>query len=116
MKGLRWTEAELAAYCAKGKTTEPKITEQDFQRWIVNCAIVLGWSHYHTWNSFHSQAGFPDLVLIRPPRIIFAEVKNATGKVTVTQDIWLTQLAKCPGVETYLWRPADMDRIGEILK
>jgi|SRR5215471_14963342 len=113
----RWTEADLRAYIAKGKTPGmAKITHQQLQSWVVNAATMLNWRWYHTWISIHSAYGFPDLVLVRPPRLIFAEIKTEDDDVTEAQDLWLTDLAKCPGTETYLWRPADLDRIGEILK
>ena len=44
------------------------------------------------------------------------------GAVTAFQigdssgSLWLALLAGCPGVETYLWRPADLERIAEVLR
>jgi hypothetical protein len=60
-------------------------------------------------------AGWPDLVLVRPPRIIFAELKSESGKVRPEQTEWLSVLRLLPGAETHLWRPADWDAVVETL-
>jgi hypothetical protein len=45
-----------------------RITEKQFTGQVVQLARMLGWRVYHPWLSVHSAAGFPDLVLCRPPR------------------------------------------------
>ena len=92
-------------------------TEKGFQAAVIALAQRTGWLTYHTWRSIHSPAGFPDLVLCRPPRLIFAELKSATGKVTASQQQWLAVLGQVAGeVEAYLWRPADFDEIVTLLQ
>jgi 5-methylcytosine-specific restriction endonuclease McrA len=91
------------------------ITEAEFQRQVVELARLLGWWTYHTHDSRQSNAGFPDLVLIRSDRIVFAELKSRRGKVRPEQQLVLDLLARVPGVESYLWRPADWDCLLEIL-
>jgi hypothetical protein len=63
-----------------------------------------------------SERGWPDLAMVRPPHLVFAELKSESGRVTVHQERWLALLAGCPGVETYLWRPSDLERISEVLR
>jgi hypothetical protein len=76
----------------------------------------FGWRRYHAWLSKHSPAGFPDACLVRPPRLIFAELKAERGKLSAEQAAWLGALRQVPGIEVYEWRPADMDVIAETLK
>ena len=83
---------------------------------IVEMATLFGWRHYHTWSSVHSPAGFPDLVLVRPPRLIFAELKSQVGRVTPAQKAWLDDLYATPSTEVYLWRPSDLDDIERVLR
>ena len=64
----------------------------------------LGWKHYHTWNSIHSARGFPDCCLVKPPRLVFVELKREAGSVTAAQQEWLDALHGC-NIETYIWRP-----------
>lgn len=92
------------------------IREEQFLQAVRELAELHGWLCYHTWNSIHSPAGFPDLVLVRPPRIIFAELKVQNRKPTPAQQEWLHQLGNCPQVEVYLWTPADWDTITEVLQ
>ena len=89
--------------------------EDKFQAWIRRQANIRNWADYCTWNSKHSPRGWPDLTLIRPPRIIFAEVKNEEGNPTNDQIRTLQLLCLVPWVETYLWYPEDSDDIIRIL-
>lgn len=92
------------------------ISEEDFRPMVLEAARLLGWEYYFTWTSIHSPAGFPDLVLVRPPRVIFAELKPEKGKLDKDQLKWMTVLQRCPKVEYYLWRPRNWDTIVERLK
>lgn len=94
----------------------PALTEAQFQRQVTDLAAMFGWTFYHPQLSKWSERGWPDLALVRPPRLVFAELKREIGKTTVHQDKWLALLGACPGVETYLWRPSDIDRIAEVLR
>ncbi len=96
-------------------TTLPAITEAAFMRQVLDLARIFGWTVYHPQLSKWSERGFPDLTLVRPPRVVFAELKRQTGRTTEHQDRWLALLAGCDGVETYLWRPADFDAIAAVL-
>jgi hypothetical protein len=99
----------------KTKTKMPRITERDFLATVRGLAELLGWVCYHTWQSIHSPAGFPDLVLVKPPRVIFAELKAGNRQPTPAQERWLNLLRECTGVEAYLWRPEDWEQIQAIL-
>lgn len=90
--------------------------ETDFQEQVVSLALLCGWLVYHTYDSRRSRKGFPDLVLVKPPRVIFAELKAADGRTTVEQREWLDALNRCPGVEAYLLRPADLERFRDALR
>jgi hypothetical protein len=102
--------------------------ERDFQ------SVVLGLARFYRWLVYHPPAGgkggrvdreqegagFPDLVLVRAPRIIFAELKTPTGRVRPAQEVWLGELRTWnvdgdPLVEVYLWRPDDLDDIAKVL-
>lgn len=101
-------------------------TERDFQRMVVELARLRGWRAHHTrpaldrrgrWlTPIQGDAGFPDLVLARAGRIVFAELKREGRKPTLLQQGWLEVLATCAGVEVYLWTPADWGEIVRILR
>lgn len=91
-----------------------KITEREFRQQILDLAKLCGWKCYFTWNSIHSPAGFPDLVLVRK-KIIFAEIKSEKGKLSDAQEIWKGYLIGAHG-EYYTWRPSNWNGIVEILK
>jgi len=75
----------------------------------------MGWWSYHTHDSRRSTPGFPDLVLIRPPRVMFIELKRETGRLTTAQKDVQALLADCPDVESHVARPSDWQRVVEWL-
>jgi VRR-NUC domain len=97
-------------------TLDRHMSEPAFQRQVLQLAHLCGWLTYHTLDSRGSEPGFPDLVLVRPPRLLFAELKTQTGRVSQAQRRWLHLLGQCPGVEVHLWRPGDWDEIETTLR
>lgn len=98
--------------------TKMTITEKAFESQVKGLAIVFGWKYYHTWRSIHSPAGFPDCVMVRGTRLIFAELKSKKGKVSPKQQEWLDALRQVPCAEVFLWRAGDETfvEIVEVLK
>lgn len=92
------------------RATLPKITEKTFMAQVIRLARLFGWRHYHTHDSRRSAAGFPDLVLVRGPRLIFAELKTDTGKLSLDQQAWLLTLGGA-GATARVWRPRDWSAI-----
>lgn len=91
------------------------MTERQWMDTVLAQAAVTGWEFYHPWNSMHSVKGWPDLVLCRPPRLIFAELKRESGgKVSAEQQGWLDLLREC-GAETYVWKPSDWPTVEKVL-
>ena len=97
-------------------TLAPVLTEAQFLRQVLQLAGIMRWRAYHPALSKWSERGWPDVALVRPPRFILAELKSDKGKVTPQQQEWLDDLARCPGVEVWLWRPSDFEQIVEILR
>lgn len=96
------------------------ITEKAFQANVVRFATLSGWTVYHTYDSRRSAAGFPDLVMVRGSRLVFAELKTERGRVSVAQSIWLRALQVVMGktggiVSVYVWRPRDWGDIEDVL-
>lgn len=83
---------------------------------MIDLAETFGWRWHHETDSRWSRAGLPDLILCRPPRVIFAELKKQDGAVSRAQQEWLDDLGNCTGVERYLWRPSDLSEVEEVLK
>jgi hypothetical protein len=93
----------------------PRLTEKAWQAQVLTLARMFGWRAYHVFDSRRSVPGFPDCVFVRRPRVIFAELKTDRGHLTDDQRDWLADLGACP-VETYVWRPRDVDRVVELLR
>lgn len=83
-----------------------KMPERALQENIRSLALQLGIRYYHTHNSRHSPAGFPDCVLLCPPRSMFRELKRQGNQLTAPQVAWLTDLTHC-GYDVGVWRPID---------
>ena len=82
-----------------------RMSEAALQNGVIHMAAVLNWRVYHTRLSIGSQRGMPDLLLVRPPRVVFIELKSSRGRLTPAQEEWGALLRRCPGVEYYVWRP-----------
>ena len=89
--------------------------EKEFAQTVVEYARTQGWEVWRTWRSVHSPPGEPDLRMIRPPRVVFAELKTMKGKLSLHQKRAKALLEECGGVEYCLWRPSDWDAIEDIL-
>jgi hypothetical protein len=106
----------------------PEILERDWDRQLFaggrkpGLATQLGWRSHWTFNSQGSAHGFPDRTVVRDRLIVVELKRELTGKrsedanrqPTAMQIDWLDALARA-GVETYLWRPSDLDEIARIL-
>jgi hypothetical protein len=81
--------------------------EAAFQVRVLELAERLGYElRYHTHDSRRSEAGFPDLVLVRPRdhRLVFLELKAGKKQATEAQLRWLRQLNEVPGVDAAVAR------------
>lgn len=111
-----------------------ELDEQQWQAQVVGLATFYGWRIYHTHDSRRSPAGFPDLVMVRGPELIFAELKGPRTRVTKEQEDWLAELSvvadgvaaakgpavslggePVPAVDVYLWRAPDLEPVHERL-
>jgi hypothetical protein len=104
------------------------MTEAEFTDAVLKWAKVYGWRRFHvrgdTRRLIQGDVGFPDLVLVRPPRLIFAELKVGKNKVAPEQQAWLDALAEnsedvygmpSSAVKSYVWYPQMFPAILEIL-
>jgi VRR-NUC domain len=92
--------------------------EREYRDQIVRLARVFGWATHFTWNSMHSPAGFPDLLLLKDRRLIVAELKSSSGKLTRAQNAWLDHFEHLVCAEVYIWRDGinTLDEIAGILR
>jgi hypothetical protein len=108
----------------------PRQSERDFMAAVIELATLRGWRHWHDratnaprqcWHCGRgavvprNDPGWPDLVLVRRPRIVWAELKRDGEEPTVEQAAWLAELQAC-GQEAYVWKPADWPEIMAALK
>ena len=99
----------------------PAMSEAELQRVVVELAEIRGWTVNHVrrtiggrhgkgWVTGTTLKGWPDLVLIRPPRIVFVELKSDKGRLEPEQDHVLGLLRLCH-LEVHVFRPSDWDDI-----
>ncbi len=97
-------------------------------QWILEVATRFRWksSHFGAPMRFapgrkapvpdRRASGFPDIVAVRAPRLIFAECKSDSRYLRAEQREWQDVLQAIPQVETYVWRPRDRDAIEAALR
>lgn len=123
------------------------ISEAQWQAQVLGLAGFYGWRAYHPPDNTPSASGrrqrvapgFPDLVLVRGPALIFAELKAEHGRLGPGQQEWLEDLGRVaaavalelderdnaqreaggygsrpledPRIGVYLWRPSDFEAV-----
>lgn len=103
------------------------ISERELQEWVIELAKLRGWKVAHFrpaktakgWRTpMQGDPGFPDLVLARAGRVVFAELKSEKGRLSPGQQGWTEALGRFnpDGQEVYVWRPRDRDLIVEVLR
>ena len=105
------------------------MTEAEFQAQIIELAHLRGWvvatfrparvlvegqETYRTAVGADG-AGWPDLILAKPPRLLVVELKSEKGKLSPEQEAWLELLRQCMGVQVHVWRPSDWEEIVWVL-
>lgn len=90
-------------------------SEKEFMVAVIDYAEAHRWLCYHTHDSRRSQAGFPDLVLVRDGTLCFWELKSEAGVLSRTQERWLTELGNSRELDVRLVRPRDWDALRVIL-
>lgn len=109
------------------------MTEQQFTNELLKWLKAYKWRSFHVRNSgfggntyVQGERGFPDVLAIRPPRILVAELKvgkagTLKGDPTPDQVAWLeafqhVQISwKWQPIETYVWRPENWSEILVVL-
>ena len=123
------------------------ISETAFSTQVEELLRRFGWRFMHIkpsvmqsghWASSMNPEGkgWLDYCAVRPPRLLFAELKDAKTTLTPEQDEWFDDLIECtrqiminpvpvpvgrkielfPSFEVYLWRPSMIEKIVEILR
>lgn len=130
----------------KARNRDGTLSEAAFQAQVEGLARFYGWRIYHAPDNKprgatggrdgrqRVTAGFPDLVLLRPPELIFAELKAERGVIAPAQAKWIAELEEVaravsfaaataeanaagysrelgPAVDVYVWRPSDFDEV-----
>lgn len=99
------------------------MTEAEWQRRVIAVAKEHGWLVCHVGKAqvrpgrtiTPAATGFPDLVLVKPPRVLFLELKRDSGKARPEQIEWLRALQGCDEVAAYVARPSDAPRVLDLL-
>lgn len=106
------------------------ITERAFMAQVVTYARLMGWTVWHdeatnaarrcsscgtVRRTPRNAAGLPDLILVRRPRVVWAELKSERGKLSDEQRDWIDALLGC-GQEMFVWRPSDWSVIEKVLR
>ena len=106
------------------------MTEAELQSAVIAHLKAFGYRYYHTRYSFGSNAGFPDLVAVRPcrekqhGRLAFIELKREGKWLTDSQQAWHDDLFsvgiegsfgcgesdRCEGLrfDVVVWQPSDL--------
>ena len=104
------------------------ISETEFASQVEDLLKIHHWKWIHfrpAWSSkgwrtpIKGDKGFPDYVAVRNGICLFLELKGGKGKLSLEQEEWARELQTTAnnslGVMYFLWRPADYEKVVEIL-
>jgi VRR-NUC domain len=100
------------------------VNETAWQSRVIDYALLRGWHVHHArpartakgWRTaIIGHPGFPDLILARGCELLAVELKTDKGRATEAQLGWLDALNDA-GAYAVVWRPADWDRVQEVLR
>ena len=94
------------------------MTEADLQTRVEDVARTAGWLCYSVRRADLGRVtdrGFPDLVLVKPPRVAFIELKTDAGRIRPEQQTWLDELELCDTVTSAVVRPKHVDALLDYL-
>lgn len=114
----------------KKSLTVIHISERDWQNQVIQLAKLYKWKVHaerpartkHGWKTpIQGDVGFPDLVLVRGDRLIFAELKTQKGQLSQEQENWYIALSSVAyereeHIQVEVWRPKDFEEVQKILK
>lgn len=95
---------------AQALTAGREWPEKRFQASVVILARLRGWWAYSVPDSRRSAAGWPDLALLRPPRLLLRELKTDRGRLRSEQREVMAALSAC-GLDVKVWRPSMWEEI-----
>lgn len=99
-------------------TRHVRLTEEQFQRRVVDAAHLYGWRVVHYRSALNRSGqyrtplqgdqGAPDLLLAKHGRVLLVELKSDTGRLGTGQAEWAAAIG--PGLYR-LWRPRDWTEV-----
>lgn len=100
-------------------------SEDDWERTIIAVFRREGWQCFHVprmrgrdgeWFTNTTEAGLTDWILVRPPDVVFLELKKQGGKPSREQVRLVRALQQCTQVTAGFGRPADVAALAGIAK
>ena len=89
-------------------------SEAAFQDQLLDLLRLYRWRVHHETDSRRSPGGLPDLICVRPPRVVVLELKAVNGILTELQRAWLADLAAAD-VEAGVAGPGDLPVLTHVL-
>jgi len=124
--GSRFAGAASVRLTPKRVLQRGVTSEDDLLTAILELAKLYRWRSYHARPALTAKGyrtavqgdgvGFPDLLLVRSPRLIVAELKSqdAPAELPLSQRAWLAAFHEI--AERHVWRPSDLPEIAGILQ
>jgi hypothetical protein len=103
-----------------GASKDPSIfaalTEKAFQAMVITGLRQRGWLVFVVPDMRMTTAGLPDIVAIRPGRVLLWELKTEKGRVRPEQQVVIDALPPGSTVDARIVRPSQWAEVEEVLK
>jgi hypothetical protein len=96
------------------------MTEDQLLTAAVEALTIFGWRWTHPRRSDKAltmgDPGLPDIIAVKPPDLLFVEVKSHAGRLSEAQSAWMADIRNCPAVGYFLLRPDTLDTFIRLLQ
>jgi hypothetical protein len=93
------------------------LSEREFQKIVVEGLEQRGYVVFHVVDSRLMQAGLPDVIAVKPGRVLLWELKRERGgRIRPQQQQVIDCLPAGSTVDARIVRPSDWDRVQEALR
>ena len=93
------------------------LSEKQYQQQIIDFARLNSWLVYHTFDSRHSEGGFPDIIAIRGATLLALEIKGAKAKEPPPDQVaWIGAFQQVRFVHADFVYPRHWEQVAETLQ
>ena len=83
---------------------------------VVDICEKQGFLWHHLYDLYKGFTGCPDLMMAKPPRLIFIKFKVQGRELGNEEHLWMQTMERCHGVEAYVFYSNDLHKAMSVIR